>query len=352
MMGFGWLFGHTMALLCLIASFAVGGCVSSRPVKSDSAVLNETSPVGQGNGGILPGLIPADVLSQRLRQVRQRPVEGAVAVAEKDKSEIRSVPKPPSLEAGFQLWLRAEQWNTVLFETDSPWLRCRKVGEQSTSGCQQIGRARAIALVKLGSIEAAWNIFEELASANNESNTLFFAELLSQHGSFQLCSDLARIALGNAAGSDREDLYALNVRCLRRAGFLAESRRAAQVALQELPESKKVNVELAMTQLSENNLTQGCGLLEKLFSDNVLNVAVVYNWGQCLVRRRDSESALSVLMLGEREWPSEREWLILSGEIARLDGQIELARERGLDYLSGTHSSDEFRIQAENLAGM
>lgn len=338
--------------LCLMCSFVVLGCVSIGSAQVNTRAQKDTIVLTAKARQDSSGLTPSDFLTQRLRQVEPAASAEPPEVEVAKKSKMQSASKALPSEAGFNLWLGAGQWNAVLSETDEEWRGCKDLREPDLPQCELIGRSRALAFAKLGSIEFAWTVFDDLNSMKKGSNALFFAELLAENRSFQLCSDLVRIGLENATTSEREELYALNVRCLRRAGSLSDARRAAQAATSELPESKKIILELAITQLSENNLTQGCELLGKLFTDKFLNVAVVYNWGQCLVRRKDSESALSVLMVGEREWPSEPGWLILSGEIARLDGHRDLARERGLEYLSGSHVDDELRIQAESLAEM
>lgn len=250
-----------------------------------------------------------------------------------------------------QLLMRSEKWSELLLETNESWNECLGHRLQFSESCRDIGRARSLAHVRMGHEQVAWRNFDLLVDrGQHSSDALFFAALHLEAGSAELCSELATVGLSWEPVSSRLELSVLNAKCLRLAGRTNDARAFLYRSLNEYPRESSLLVESAFVSMSENNLTEGCDILERLFLKETRQLAVFYNWGQCLVRRRDSAGAASVLERGRREWPSERAWIILSGEVALLEGRVEEARQLGLDYLASSESSDLFRAQAEKLS--
>jgi hypothetical protein len=127
------------------------------------------------------------------------------------------------------------------------------------------------------------------------------------------------------------------------------AREALTRGLREYPEHPMLLLESAHLFLSEKKLTQGCALLERLYLQEFRDVAVFYNWGHCLVGRQDTAAARQVLNHARREFPSERLWILLSGEVSYLEGNLNGARRDGLDYLAASAAGDAFRAKAEGL---
>jgi len=249
------------------------------------------------------------------------------------------------------LLLKSERWSDFLQESKNLWLECSSGGSlQANDSCFALAQARAVALGKLGSLQDALVIHDQLASQRLSSmDALIFASLLADAGRFRLCSQMATTGRQWQPVTTHAELMALSIRCLRLDGQLEAARTQATRGLDEFPAQPPLLLESALLFLSEKSLTRGCDLLERLYLQEFKDVAVFYNWGQCLVGRRDTLSARRVLERGRREWPSERLWILLAGEISYLDGRFHDARQEALDYLANASSVDVFRDQAVRL---
>jgi len=249
------------------------------------------------------------------------------------------------------LFVRSERWAELLDETVDDWEGCTKQFGAFSDDCRELGRARALAHIRLGHASFAWKVFDAIAArTKNSQDGLFFSGLYLEAGATNLCAQLASAALQWEPGEPRLELWVTQARCLRLSGRYEEARRVVRFGLNEFPEEISLLVESAFGFFGENNLTQGCELIERLFRKDNYQVAVVYNWAQCLVRRRDAAAASGVLSKGRLEWPTERVWIILAGEVALLEGRIEDARQFALDYLSSSDANDIFRVRAESLS--
>jgi tetratricopeptide (TPR) repeat protein len=340
-----------MVFLSILISGALNvGCVSSKSINSDEALPPAGLSVGpasqaQSALGVSKAQLERRIskLNDRSKVLRQIPL-GSV-------EEARLLP-PVTVETDFDLWLRSEKWHEVLSRTSLLWAECIKRLNGMSAECALVGKARALSYAKLGSIESSLDIYEELGLAGEKDRSVFFARLLAARDSNLMCAQMAQVGLSVDSVESREELHSLNIRCLRRAGHSKEADKFLRVAMLEYPKSQLLLLEAALSFLSENKLTQGCDLLEQLYASNFSNVAVIYNWGQCLVRRADLEAVQTVLSRGQKEWPTEKVWLILAGDLARIEGNREAARLKGLEYLAGANQSDELRSKAENLAEM
>jgi hypothetical protein len=193
-------------------------------------------------------------------------------------------------------------------------------------------------------------IYDSLASRGvSSTDALVFAGLLADAGSVRLCWQLAGSGLQWEPADDRLELFSLQAKCLRQDGLAEKARDAITRGLGEYPENPKLLLESAHLFLSEKKLTQGCILLERLYLQEFRDVAVFFNWGHCLVGRRDAAAARIVLEQAQREFPSERLWILLSGEVALLEGNLNGARRDGLDFLANSEAGDVFRLRAESL---
>ncbi len=251
---------------------------------------------------------------------------------------------------GTTLLIRSERWSEVLKETQLGWSRCLGQSEMAAEGCRLLGRARATAFARLGHLRDAMGIYDKLASESvSSTDALLFAGLLADAGSHKLCWQLAGTGLQWEPADARLDLFALQARCLRLDGLADNAREALSRGLREYPEHPLILLESAHLYLSEKKLTQGCALLERLYLQEFKDVAVFYNWGHCLVGRQDAAAARQVLNHARRQFPSERLWILLSGEVSYLEGNLNGARRDGLDYLAVSAAGDAFRAKAEGL---
>lgn len=339
--------------LIMLFSHWFWGCVSGISAVSGGADVSERTVDEASSSELGKVSLPGDLLSRRLDQfakIKKPVVHSSPALPKAPESDAQE--GSLTADADFKIAVNSGQWHDVLANSFEPWRECKKQASSLSPECVLIGRARAWAFVKIGSIESAWEIYDDMVDLGMKNSSAFFARLLEQSGAYFLCSNMAQLYLTQSESDDRLEMAALNVRCLRRAGRIDDSKKAVQSGLLEFPNSGQLLLELALTQLSENKLTQGCDLLEQLYDNKVFDVAVIYNWGECLVQRSDVDNARIVLSRGRSEWPSERVWHILAGEIARLEGRAELARRLGREYLAGSNSEDELRGKAENLAEM
>lgn len=265
-----------------------------------------------------------------------------------------SVVKTSSLEenlgrATYSL-LQSERWPELIEESSVAWKKCAENDGVKTSQCVAIAQVRAIAFARLGYIREALSLYEKLSATQlTSTNALLFAGLLVDAGSPRLCAQLAKSGLQWEPSEPKVELYALQAKCLRLDGQSSESRSTLTRGFAEFPDNPSLLLESALLHLSEKNLTQGCDLLERLYLREMKDVAVSFNWGTCLVGRRDAEGARRVLDNARRQWPSERLWILLSGEVSYLEGNMIGARRDGLDYLASVTAGDEFRMQAERL---
>ncbi|MFZ9520442.1 MAG: hypothetical protein ACO3A4_08190 [Silvanigrellaceae bacterium] len=249
-----------------------------------------------------------------------------------------------------EMLLSGERWNDVLSETHGFWNDCLGDAESFDDTCTRIGEARGVAFVRNGRMRSALEVYDAVASRKLNSRTaLVFAGLLADVSSFNLCAKMASSGLQWEPFEFRQELYAMQAKCLRLDGRLEDARAAISLSLVEHSDHPGLLLESALLFLTEKNLTRGCDLLERLYLKDFSDVAVSYNWGRCLIGRKDTESARRVLERGRRDWPSERVWFLLSGEISALDGDLLSARRDALDYMSGSTAGDVFRPQAERL---
>ncbi|MEN9808598.1 MAG: hypothetical protein RLZZ488_165 [Pseudomonadota bacterium] len=298
-------------------------------------------------------------LPERLQQFSSEPKSVDIPTGEKKSaadsatsSEISAalVKNPASMRQAIVLMLRSERWQDLLDESANDWNRCLSEGELSSERCRTLGHVRAVAFTRLGHLRDALLLYETLSSQQLTSqDALIFAGLLYDAGSARLCARLAGIGLQWDPADHRSELFALQAKCLRLDGQAEQARTTVTRALGEYPDLPSLKVESALLFLSERNLTQGCELLERLYLQEFRDVAVFYNWGKCLVGRRDSASARNVLKNARTHWPSERLWLLLSGEVSFLEGNANAARRDGLDYLAAAPAGDIFRPYAERL---
>jgi tetratricopeptide (TPR) repeat protein len=254
------------------------------------------------------------------------------------------------LGAGIELLWRSERWQDLLLESQTSWSACLSETSTWSVACGQLGEARAVALAKTGRLQNALEIYETVASRRLSSQSaVVFAGLLADSSSYRLCATIAKSGLQWEPVTSHQELFALQARCLRLDGRVDEAKDAISLGLAEFPDHRFLLLESALLFLSEKNLTRGCELLERLYLQEFREVAVSYNWGQCLIGRKDSDAAKRVLQRGRRDWPSERLWFLLSGEVALLDGNLLNARKDAMDYISGSFSRDVLRPQAERL---
>jgi tetratricopeptide (TPR) repeat protein len=254
------------------------------------------------------------------------------------------------LGAGIELLLRSERWQDLLLESESTWSGCLSETATWSVACSHLGEARAVALARTGRLQNALEIYETVASRRLSSQSaVVFAGLLADSSSYRLCATIAKSGLQWEPVTSHQELFALQARCLRLDGRVDEAKDAISLGLAEFPDHSSLMLESALLFLSEKNLTRGCELLERLYLQEFREVAVSYNWGQCLIGRKDSDAAKRVLQRGRKDWPSERLWFLLSGEVALLDGNLLNARKDAMDYISGSFSGDVFRPQAERL---
>lgn len=299
-------------------------------------------------------------LPERLRQFSSEPKSVDVPTGDKrneadspvytEISAAASTRAPAHLSQAMILLIRSERWQDVLDESANVWNRCLAEDDLGSDKCRSLGHVRAVANVRLGHLRDALLLYESLASHQLTSqDALLFAGLLSDAGSAQLCARLAGIGLQWDPADHRAELFALQAKCLRLDGQAEQARSTITRGLSEFPDLPSLRVESALLFLSERNLTQGCELLERLYLQEFRDVAVFYNWGKCLVGRRDSASARGVLKNARLHLPSERLWLLLSGEVSFLEGNADAARRDGLDYLAAAPAGDVFRPHAERL---
>lgn len=258
-----------------------------------------------------------------------------------------SAEAPVSLLA---LMVRSERWHDVLSESSVAWEQCLKQKVWSGDACRSAAHARATAFYRLGLTRDAMKIYDVLVGHGLSSlDSLLFAELYSDAGALRLCAQIARSGLQWEPLEARLDLFAVEAKCLRLDGQVQVARKTINQGLVEFPDHPRLLLESALLFVSEGNLTPGCDLLERLYLRDFRDFAVSYNWGRCLVGRRDAWAARRVLERLRQEWPSERLLILLSGEIALLNGDLNKARRDGLDYLAVASVGDTFRLQAERL---
>lgn len=248
-------------------------------------------------------------------------------------------------------FVKSERWFELLQTTSGTWESCLVLVSRVSDTCREIGRARALAHVRLGQFHAAWKVSDHLGFSGLTSvDAMLFASLYLEVGAVELCASLSNAGLNWEPSNARLELSALRAKCLRLSGQFREARKFINRSLIEFPHESSLLLESALIFFSENNLTQGCDILERLYLKRTRQVAVVYNWGQCLLQRKDADAASQLLSRAQAEWPSERVWIILSGEVAFLEGRFGDARQLGLDYLASADASDSFRAQAERLS--
>lgn len=342
----------------LALGFSVG-CVSgvgTPPVSLQVKELGSVSPAASGNATTGMALKTYSALSQvhaeRFSELLGKSDSNfSPAVASSDTASRSGPGDADDRLSATALFVRSERWSELLDETADHWESCTKGLGAFSDSCRELGRARALAHVRLGHASFAWKVFDAIASrTKNSQDALFFSGLYLEAGATNLCAQLASAALQWEPAEPRLELRVTQARCLRLSGRFEEARRVVRFGLNEFPEESSLLVESAFGFFGENNLTQGCELIERLFRKDNWQVAVVYNWAQCLVRRRDAAAASVVLSKGRLEWPSERVWVILAGEVALLEDRIEDARQFALDYLSGSDANDIFRVRAESLS--
>ena len=344
--------------ICFVFGFSVG-CVSGSGSFSSSSQENasksiSTSPVGKDSPvaavKTYSGLshVHVDRFNELRGKASQNPLREAVSNDPAGQSVSGGSTNRVSATT---LFVRSERWAELLNETGDEWETCTKQFSAFSESCRELGRARALAHVRLGHSSFAWKVFDAIASrSKNSQDGLFFSGLYMEAGATNLCAQLAASALQWEPAEPRLELWVIQARCLRLSGRFEEARQVVRFGLNEFRQESSLLVESAFGFFGENNLTQGCELIESLFRKDISQVAVVYNWAQCLVRRRDAVAASGVLSRGRLEWPSERVWIILAGEVALLEGRIEDARQFALDYLSSSDANDIFRVQAERLS--
>lgn len=298
-------------------------------------------------------------ISERLQQMSFEPHPTVMTTGEKEKESVSPAATENSsviaqntaqLTQAMVLLLRSERWQDLIDESAHGWKVCLSEGQLNSEKCRTLGQVRAVAFVRLGHLREALLLYETLSSQQLTSqDALLFAGLLSDAGSARLCARLAGIGLQWEPAEHRAELFALQAKCLRLDGQADQARSTMTRALSEFPDLPSLQIESALLFLSERNLTQGCELLERLYLQEFRDVAVFYNWGKCLVGRRDSASARGVVKSARSHWPSERLWLLLSGEVSFLEGNASAARRDGLDYLAAAPAGDIFRPHAERL---
>ena len=348
-MNFAPRLGHLLSLLVVYSTGV--SCVSSEK----TAVSSEAPPVLNSESGSVG--VPSisfrsdELIENRIKKLnefsRSEPRTPPLSI---EATSDSAVSMAMSLESNFSVWVNGGQWHEGLVRTAGIWSNCIKGASSLSQDCVLVGKARALSFAKLGNIESSLDIYDELSALGSKSHSVFFARLLSSRKSDNLCAHLAQIGLSEGGSDSREELHSLNVGCLRRAGRSKEAEKFLNIALLEYPKSQSLMLESALNLLHENKLTQGCALLEQLIASNFSKVAVLYNWGQCLVRRADPDAIQTVLARGQKEWPAENVWLILAGELARIEGNKEAARRYGLEYLAGADLSDDLKMSAESLA--
>lgn len=358
----GWLSSADIVLKGFTILFVFGssaGCVSGSGSRPSPSQENSSKGVSTSPGGKDASVASVKTYSglsyvhvDRLNELRGKASQNRVLEAVPNDTADQPVPGDSMKRvSATTLFVRSERWSELLNETGDDWESCTKQLGVFSDSCRELGRARALAHVRLGQSSFAWRVFDAIASrSKNSQDGLFFSGLYMEAGATNLCAQLAASALQWEPAEPRLELWVIQARCLRLSGRTDEARQVVRFGLNEFPQESSLLVESAFGFLSENNLTQGCELIESLFRKDIRQVAVVYNWAQCLVRRRDAVGASGVLSRGRLEWPSERVWIILSGEVALLEGRIEDARQFALDYLSSSDANDTFRVQAERLS--
>lgn len=340
-----------------VVFFACVACVSKQTASSVSTGLdnNQEKRPAEEQRPVRVSYERRSALDERLNYLQANrprnddkgvsaPVVEGRPLSEPTKSSARS----PELDS-LVMFVQSERWNDVLAESERRWKVCLE-DKVTTEACRTTGRARAVALARLGYLRDALSLYDVLSDGELSSrDALVFAGLLAESGSLRLCAQLARSGLQWEPVELRPELYSILTQCLRRDGQAELARSTLSRALAEYPEHPVLLLESSLLFVSEGNLTQGCDLLERLYLQEFNDIAVFYNWGQCVVKRRDPEAAKIVLQRARRLWPSERLWVLLAGEIAFLEGDSVRARRDGLDYLSGADASDVFKPQAERL---
>jgi tetratricopeptide (TPR) repeat protein len=301
---------------------------------------------------------PVGVVSARVAELdRTAGSTGSVKEILPAPSERRVADRPQVLRGSTSLpellILQAGGWKELLEKTETRWSDCVRLPLERSEReeCRGVGRARSIALVRLGLPEDAWRNWDVLLKMGPEAaDALVFSSLYLESGSPELCARLSTLGEQWEPTTVASQLRALRIKCLRTSGEFQEARSVTTQSLVENPQDSGLQFESALLFLSEKNLTQGCDILERLFLNHERQLAVFYNWGQCLIQRRDSDALKSVLERGRMNWPSESIWILLEGELALLEGRFEMARQSGLDYLATAPGHDEFRPQAYRLS--
>jgi len=339
----------TMGISCFV------GCVSSPRKPTDSGVVLESgtalSSAERAAQVKKSYSFPAVVHAERFKEIVSAPQALGLGAAQSTGVAEGASLKPAAQELpAFEFLVRSERWNDLLLETQADWNECANSTSSPSPRCREIGRARAVAFVRLGHPESAWKIQESLSEkGSNSEDALVFSGLYLDVGATALCAQLSTAASQWEPVETRRALWALRSKCLRISERVEEARAAVRMGLNEFPNDSALLLESAFVSFGENNLTQGCEILEQLYLKKSRQVAVSYNWAQCLIRRRDADEATKVISAGRQDWPLERAWLILFGELALLSGRQEQARQFGFDYLSGSDLRDPLRLQAERL---
>lgn len=298
--------------------------------------------------------VPSAIHADRLKEIRGSSLSSQSSTSAQESIQELGTEKPrPLLQTDFPIFeslVRSERWNDVLADSEAQWSECLSNKSLFSRRCRELGRARAVAYVRLGHSDSAWGVQDQLAMRGSDSeDALVFAGLYLDVGATGLCVQLTTTALQWEPIETRRALWALRSKCLRMSERINDARSVVRLGLTEFPLDNALMLESAFVAFGENNLTQGCDILEQLHLKKSRQVAVSYNWAHCLIRRRDAEEASKVIAAGRQDWPMERAWLILSGELALLSGRVEQARQFGFDYLSGSDVRDPLRAQAERL---
>lgn len=337
-----------LCLSCTSTRSNVGSTVPPSSKTFESRPVTELnryeSPVGVASARVAE-LSKTVGSAGRVKEILPARSEGRVADRPQDLLRSTSLPELLTLQAG--------GWKELLEKTETRWSDCVRVPLERSAQeeCRGVGRARSIALVRLGLPEDAWRNWDALLKMGPEAaDALVFSSLYLESGSHELCARLSTMGEQWEPTTLAGQLRTLRIKCLRLSGDLQEARSVTTQSLVENPQDSGLQFESALLFLSEKNLTQGCDILERLFLNHERQLAVFYNWGQCLIQRRDSDALKSVLERGRMNWPSELIWTLLEGELALLEGRFEMARQSGLDYLATATGHDEFRPQAYRLS--
>ncbi|NBO37081.1 hypothetical protein EBU99_00690 [bacterium] len=348
----------TLKSICaFVAAVQCIACTSTRIAPEKVKAVEASARSAQANGKDAAEQASYEVKSSfsvRLKELLSQGDEAAPGalspvLSRSVNAESRSQ-SSNSVVSGVPLFVRSQRWADILNETHDAWQNCSTSSGPSSETCRQIAHARILSFAKLKDLRASLGVYDALSQRSvNSTDALLVAGVFADFGASRLCAQLAHQGLQWVPADVHTELRALESKCLRLDARPDDAREALRIALVESPNAELLQIESALLALSEKNLTQGCDLLERLYAKENQQVAVLYNWGHCLVQRKDSAQATLVLAKARSVLPSERAWLLLGGEIARLEGRMEDARRNGLDYLAAAEASDPLRVQAERL---